>query len=272
MATIVRVGAVACPAIVNGLEQNVNTIIKWTEIAAKSQVDLLLFPELSITGYDVTKGVLPPITGGSRAFQVLAGLAQKTKITIAAGMAWRQDDGGPYLAHGLWQPTGEFSFYCKTHLGQREQVAFLPGNNLPVFRLANVTVGIQMCLEHHFPEISQTLVLRGAQLLLCPHAVPRLTPSERRERWHISLRARAYDNCTYVLAANQVGNNGRGIEYPGGTMLIGPTGDIIAEDFSGTASLLTAAIDLDDIIKVRTTSQGKCRRFYAESRRPELYE
>ena len=160
---------------------------------------------------------------------------------------------------------GALSIYYKTHLGQREKAAYAPGNSLPVFDLINVRVGLQLCLEQHFPEITQTLALNGAQLILCPHATPRLTANQRRESWHISLRARAYDNCIFVLAANQVGDNGRGTLYPGGAMLISPLGQVLAEDFSGQPAMIVAAIDLSQATAATTTPQGTCRRFYALS-------
>lgn len=272
MPQIFRAGAVSCRAAVNNTEENLAVISRWTEKAAQSGVNLLLFPELSLTGYS-TGGDLEPLTAASPACRGLAELARRHSMTLAAGMAWL--DGTPgvsHLAHGLWLPSGQLHIYYKTHLGQREKKYYAPGHYLPVFHLPGIKVGVQLCLEQHFPEITQTLVLKGAQLILCPHATPRLSAPERRESWHISLRARAYDNCVFVLAANQAGDNGRGIAYHGGAMLINPFGQVLAEDFSGQAALIYADIDLDQIDAARTTPQGTCLRFYPPRRRPELYK
>jgi predicted amidohydrolase len=273
MAKSLKIGAVACPAIVNDSGQNITTIATWAKQAAKLQVQLLLFPELSITGYYMRESQLQTLQAESAICQALTQLAREVNLILAVGMAWLDSTTGEkYLAHGLWLPSGEYYIYRKTHLGEREKKLYMPGNVLPVFALPQVAVGIEMCLEQHFPEISQTLALRGAQLLLCPHAVPRLTPQERRDRWYISLRARAYDNCVYVLATNQVGDNGQGLEYSGGILLVDPSGQVIAEDFSGKPAMITADIKLSQVMAARTTPQGMCRRFYATSRRTELYE
>lgn len=271
--TVIRVGAVTCPAIVDAIDDNLAEINSWAEKAARANVQLLLFPELCVTGY-ATNGGLPRVLGpGDRAYQELTNIATVNKVTLAVGLVWQAEQGKkPFMAHGLWLPSGEVYLYFKSHLGMREQALCAAGNELPVFELPNVRVGIQMCLEQHFPDITQTLVLRGAQLVLCPHATPRLSPEDRRESWCISLRARAYDNCTYVMAANLVGDNGQGTLYPGGVLLINPAGQIIAEDFSGQSAMITAEIDLTKVVDVRTTPQGLCRRFYAPSRRPELYD
>lgn len=272
MSKKIRVGAVACQAVVNDIAGNMAIIKKWIAKAQETKVELLLFPELCITGY-TTAGDLAALSAQDPACRELARISRETGMVLAAGMAWQDSrDAEKYIVHGLWLPEDGFHIYRKTHLGSREKKVYAAGNVLPVFALPQAQIGIQMCLEHHFPEISQTLVLRGAEIILCPHAIPRLSPEERREKWHISLRARAYDNCVYVLAANQAGDNGQGLVYPGGLMLVDPSGRVIAEDFSGKPAIITADIDLTGVISVRTTPQGMCRRFYAADRRSELYE
>jgi predicted amidohydrolase len=267
-----RVAAVACPAAVGDLEDNLALAADYVAAAARDRADLLLFPELSLTGYATTGPAAAPLGPDHPAWRRLQELAGANGLTIAAGMAWQDEPAGPrYLAHGLWLPDGSFHIYCKTHLGQREKGEYAAGGELPVFALPKVTVGLQLCLEQHFPDITQTLALKGAQLVLCPHATPRLGPAERRESWHISLRARAYDNCVYILAANQAGDNGQGTVYHGGAILIDPAGRVLAENFSGQPAMITASIDLRQVAGVRTTPQGMCRRFYAPQRRPELY-
>ncbi len=270
MAAVLRVGAVACPAKVNALEKNLAAAAAWTEKAAAQKLDLLLFPELSLTGYRTNGEEAAPLEAGHPALAEMAKLAASSGVVLAAGLAWREG-AAKYLAHGLWLPGGAFHIYKKTHLGQRERLEYAAGDDLPVFALPKATVGVQLCLEQHFPEITQTLVLKGAQLVLCPHATPRLGPADRRESWHISLRARAYDNCVYILAANQAGDNGQGTFYHGGAILVSPAGKVLAEDFSGEAAMISGELDLDQVVDVRTTPQGMCRRFYARERRPELY-
>lgn len=272
MSEILRVGAVSCRAGVNAIDENIAAAAAWIEKAAAAGVELLLFPEMSLTGYSTNGPAPAPWNAGSPACDRLRRLAGQYNITVAAGMAWQEPGGPKRLTHGLWLPSGELYLYHKTHLGQREKGEYMAGDELPVFRLPKVTVGLQLCLEQHFPEITQTLVLKGAQLILCPHATPRLSAAQRRDSWHISLRARAYDNCVYLLAANQVGGNGQGTVYHGGAMLISPLGQVMAEDFSGDEAMICGDIDLDQAVDVRQTPEGMCRRFYPPERRPELYK
>lgn len=272
MSNIVRVAAAACRAEVNAVPENLKTVDRLASRAAEAGAGLLLLPEASLTGYATRGEAAAPLGPDHPAAAEMARLAKHHNLTIAAGMAWQDTSAGPrYLAQGLWAPGGELLVYRKTHLGSREKDEFAAGDVLPVFTLPQFTVGMQLCLEQHFPEIAQTLTLKGAKLILCPHATPRLSAQQRRESWHISLRARAYDNCVYVLAANQVGDNGQGTVYHGGALLVDPAGKVLAEDFSGDEALIWADIDLTRTVDVRSTPQGMCKRFYAPERRQELY-
>ena len=268
----ITVAAVACGARPGDTENNLKVTEAWTKRAADAGAELVMFPEMNITGYDT--GPDPcSVTRGDAVDTRLAALAGRAGVAVAAGMAWRDEVAGPlYLAHGIWLPGGGVHIYRKTHLGGREEQVYRPGSELPVFALPGVRAGIQLCLEQHFPDISQTLVLRGAQLLLVPHATPRLGPEERRSSWHLSLRARAYDNCVYLMASNLAGDNGRGVRYPGGAIIVNPSGVVKAEDFSGGEAMVTAELDLSAVIDARSTPEGMCRRFYAPYRRPELYD
>lgn len=268
-----RVGAVACPARAGDVAGNLAEMARWVRQAQRQGVNLLLFPELNITGY-FTNGQAPVALGpGSSAVAAVQRLAADSGVILAAGLAWQEEPGQrPYIAHGLWLPRGEYFLYYKTHLGEREERHFARGDKLAVFTLPEVRVGFQICLEQHFPQISQTLALRGAQLILCPHATPCLPAPLRRESWLLSLRARAYDNCVYVLACNAVGSNGQGIMYHGGLLLVDPFGRVMVEDFSGQAGIIIGEIDLAVVENARRSPEKTCRRFFAPYRRPELYE
>lgn len=268
-----RVGAVACPSRAGDAAANLAEISRWVAQARCEGIRLLLFPELCLTGY-YTNGQEPlALTADCPAVATLGQLARTSGVALAVGLAWRDTAGQrPFIAHGVWLPDGSRFLYRKTHLGAREARWFAAGQVLPVFSLPSLRVGVQLCLEQHFPEISQTLALRGAQLLLCPHATPHLSAPLRRESWHISLRARAYDNCVYVLACNAAGDNGQGTPYYGGAMLIDPLGRVLAEDFSARPALVSGVIDIAAAAGVHRSPEGTCRRFFAPYRRPELYE
>ncbi|KAL9049702.1 MAG: hypothetical protein Q9162_007074 [Coniocarpon cinnabarinum] len=121
---------------------------------------------------------------------------------------------------------------------------------LPPFQSNVGCLGLAICFDLRFPEMSLSLRRQGAEVLTYPSA---FAVSTGRAHWHTLLRARAIETQTYVLAAAQVGqHNGKRASY-GHSLVVGPWGDIKAElsgDDNGPEIAL-ADIDLDELSKVR---------------------
>src|SRR5262249_55840134 len=88
----------------------------------------------------------------------------------------------------------------------------------------------------------------------------------KRARWLKYLPARAFDNSVYVIAVNQVGNNG-GIEFPGASMALDPCGDVIAEAKELAEDLMIVDVTVAGLEKKRRDAL----QFFTHFRRPELY-
>ncbi len=82
------------------------------------------------------------------------------------------------------------------------------------------------------------------------------------------LTARAYDNGVFIVACNQAGNNGRGLEFPGLAVVIGPSGKILKNKTSTREGLLVADLKAGDLTDVRDHRM----RYFLPNRRPELYK
>jgi predicted amidohydrolase len=81
------------------------------------------------------------------------------------------------------------------------------------------------------------------------------------------LTARAFDNGVFVVACNQAGENGEGLHFPAIAMVIGPSGDLLAQDTSGEEGLLVADLDASLLDHVRSHRM----RHFLPNRRPGLY-
>ena len=67
-----------------------------------------------------------------------------------------------------------------------------------MFHEGDLTFGLELCYESHFPEISTVLCLKGAEILFMPHASPRGEPDEKMKSWLRHLPSRAFDNGVFV--------------------------------------------------------------------------
>ncbi len=243
------------------------------EQAASQQADIICFPELSVTGYARHLSHLYAEQIPGPASKLISTLAQKHRITVLAGIAEKTaDNTKPFITQIIAFPDGTIEKYRKTHLGQSEKPHFAAGDQLPVFKTNQVTFGIQICWDLHFPEISTIMSLKGAELIFAPHASPRIA-GDRKEMWLKYLTARAYDNAVYVAACNLIGFNGDSTDFSGGALIIDPKGSIIAEDFNNQEALLICDLDAELINEIRYQKTASMKSiFYLQSRRPEIYK
>lgn len=268
-----RIALVQMNAQLGKISENLKKTELFVKQAAAQQADIICFPELSVPGYARAGSgsyaeEIPGPTGHR-----LAQLAQQHNITILAGIAEKSAAGNkPFISQLVAMPDGTVDKYRKTHLGKSEQAYFSAGDQLPVFKTDKATFGVQICWDLHFPEITTIMSLNGAEIIFAPHASPRIA-GNRREMWLKYLTARAYDNTVYVAACNLIGFNGDSTDFSGGTLVIDPKGNVIAEDFNDQEGLLIADLDAQLVNEIRYQKRtGMKHIFYLRSRRPELYQ
>lgn len=259
--------AVTCSPVGENAE-NLDKVAKWTARARQQGADLICFPELNLTGYSshpVMRSAAEPIPGpGSRGIEAIA---RSEKLVVLAGLAERAPDGRIFATHLVARPDGPIQAYRKIHLAPPELETFSAGNAAAVHTAAGTFFGIQLCYDAHFPELSTQMAMDGADILFMPHASPRGEARQKHQSWMRHLTARAYDNGVFVVAVNQVGENGKGLTFPGNAVVISPSGEIMAKDLSGKEGLLTVDLKAEDLRFVREHPM----RYFLPNRRPDVY-
>jgi N-carbamoylputrescine amidase len=256
-------------AIPGQTRRNLENCIALTLEASQRGADLILFPEMNLTGYLSGPGIRPlaeAVPGDLT--QTLAGIAREKGITILAGLAEAGVHDRVYATHFALPPDGSLHVYRKTHIAPPEREVFTPGDTVTVLETPLLRAGIQLCYDAHFPELSTAMALQGADILMMPHASPRGTPGEKYLSWMRHLTARAFDNGVFVAACNQVGDNGRGLRFPGIALVIGPDGNLVArhEDTGDSLFLVTLRKSLLDAVR------GHRMRYFLPNRRGDLYQ
>ncbi len=264
----IRVAAVVCRSPVGKTVENLGRLRKWACAAARRQAAVVCFPELSITGYTTRPEIAAaaePVPGPATAR--LLEIAAESGAVLLAGLAERAGDGRVYASHLAAFPDGRLAVYRKLHIAVPEQPVFSPGTDIPLFETAGVTFGIQLCYDAHFPELCAHMALRGAEVVFVPHASPRGNPQEKAVSWMRHLPARAYDNSLFVIACNQTGDNGCGLDLPGVALAFDPAGNLMAKKVDGREGLLVVDLPARTFERVRGHRLG----FFLPHRRPDLY-
>lgn len=142
------------------------------------------------------------------------------------------------------------SVYRKVHLydalGFRESKKLVAGSIIERPTRTSVgSLGLLICYDMRFPEISRILTVNGASILASPSAW--VAGFMKQEHWEIMVKARAIENGVYVIAPNQVGNI-----YCGHSMVIDPFGSTLV-DMGNREGIEIIDIDSTRIDTIRRT-------------------
>lgn len=292
----VRAGVVQFEARDGDKQYNLGVIERLSAQAAASGAQLVLFHELSITGYTYletlsrpqTEAIAEPVPGGP-SVDALIRIAAQHNIIVSAGLV--ENDGGRLYncqvavsAHGLLAKHRKIHEFISPHLDC--------GDSYTVFDALGVRWGILTCYDNNLPENGRMTAMLGADVILAPHVTGCLpSPAPGRgvvapEIWHNRCRdsvrcrmefdspkgrgwitkwlpARAWENGVYLLYANVLGVDGGTIK-PGGSMIIDPYGEIVAECRTLDDEVVCATL----VAENRRLASGDS---YIRARRPDLY-
>lgn len=213
-----------------GLGEMEDNLVKMSDyisqIASRQKVDLIVFPELVTTGYEMGvrfTQVAQQIPGPT--VNLMAQRAQELGVHIAFGMVAKEKiESILYDAAVLVGPDGELiGHYHKTHLRGEERMAFREGFKMPVFDTAFGSVGLMIGWDLVFPEVARSLTLDGAEVL----AVLGNWEKDEIGEWKTLITARAIENSCFVAGANRVGEDVT-LEFGGESLIVGPRGEVLA--------------------------------------------
>ncbi len=229
-------------------EKNLETIRENVAKAKREGAQLVIFPELSLTGYVVRDQIYElaeRIHGPSTRF--VEGLAKESKLHIIFGMPEASEKAQATLYNSaiLVGPKGFIGKYHKmylpTHSVFEEKRYFRPGYQVAVFDTKLGKIGLVICYDIYFPEVTRLTRLKGAQLIVCISA----SPGIRRSFFETLTTARAIENTAFLAYVNMAGIED-GLQFWGGSRMIGPGGRIIAQAKYDEEDFVVAEVDYAD--------------------------
>ena len=194
-------------------DDNLKDHLKWIRRAANEGARLVLFPELSLSGYTTRPFVRKiGVKLNSPHCVSLVRSARESKMVVAFGMPLQRRNR-LYISHVIAGPEGIIGHYEKVHLAgaaRGEGRVFTEGDEFKAFDVGGVCVGINICYDGRHPGSSLAVAHLGAEVILHPHGntVGRLgaNPVGWTANKKAYLGARSVDTCSYTLICNSVGN------------------------------------------------------------------
>ncbi len=247
---------------IRNVAANVETMAGMIRRAAEQGCDVVLFPEMSDTGFEMSTIREHAGSWEDGPCRDLCRLAGAHDIAVIAGLSDRCGDGVRNGAAIIDKTGTLISSYRKIHLFSNEPFCedqhFGAGTELCLFELCGWPCGLMICYDIRFPELARALAVRGAEVLFVMAA----WPPARIGHWKLLNAARAVENQLYVVAANRAGNDGD-ILYGGSSCVVDPSGEALVA--GGSVELLVAKL-----AKERVADTRKSMLVYKD-RRPELY-
>lgn len=247
-------------AALGDLDYNIALLEKYTQEAVRQGAELVVFPECMNTGYLFDSAahcaeLAETIEG--RYVKAMADLCRRYGLFIASGFTEKDAETGKIYNSGLLlDKTGNLILhYQKQFLATHDQNWFECGvKGSPVVDTELGCIGLLICFDGRIPEIARCLALQGADIIL---DMANFFAMDQAEMW---VPARALENGVWLIAATKSGVE-RSIYYPGGSMIVAPTGQVAAKIPYDTHGVVSAEVSL--IAQPRQILQ---------ERRPEIYQ
>jgi len=249
-------------------EANLQRIENFTVKAEEQAADLVIFPELALTGYvvkdqiyELAETIPGPSTKRIEAIAKKTGrhiifgmpeLSGKTKATIFNTAVFV----GPEGIIGKYQKR-----YLPTHSVFEEKRYFRPGYQTAAFATALGNIGLCICYDLFFPEVCRLTRLKGAQLIVAISA----SPAVRKSYFEVLTVARAIENTAFLAYVNLAGVE-EGLQFWGGSNLVSPTGEVLAKAKYDEEDFVTCEVDYSDMRPAETFIPT------LKDLRPELFE
>jgi predicted amidohydrolase len=207
----------------------------WLQRASGQGAELALFPELNVSGYipaPIATDIAEPVPGPST--EKIVRLADRYRMAVAYGLIEREQDR-LYCTHVLADGSGVLGKQRKIHVPAQEQPYWGPGDAIEVFDIGKARVGIAICRDAFFDEMTRTLYFKGAEIVLMPFGYYNVPRSRYlKDSIHgMSLLKSAWTNGYYELVCNSACDRSpgpwepEGRKFPGWAGIISPWGNVL---------------------------------------------
>jgi predicted amidohydrolase len=217
-----KIAAAQVPSVRGDIEANIATHAAAMKAAAKQGVSVLVFPELSLTGYERDLAAELAVTSEDCRLAPLIALAREHRIEAIVGAPLQNGESKPFIGGILISAGGATKSYRKMHLGTSERPWFEPGNQPLAVSAGGHTVGIAICADTSQPSHPQQYAELGADIYAAGvmlNAEWFATDAQRLAKYAVQYRM-------LVLMANQAASIGTytsvgksAVWAPGGALL-----------------------------------------------------
>ena len=209
--------------VAGAVEMNIAAHLHWISQAAAAGAELVVFPELSLTGYEPALAAELSRSVSDRCFDVFQSISDQEKIQIGVGAPLRTELGTE-IGMLLFRPNADRHAYSKMYLHPDEQSCFVPGQTANNIMDTNPVVALAICYELSVPQHLEHALKRGAQIYVASVAKTASGMQQAQAR----LAGIAHSHSLPVLLSNCIGHLD-GSECAGGSAVWNSSGALTAQ-------------------------------------------
>jgi len=258
--------------VVDNKETNVDKAVNMIESAARNDAELVLMPEMFNCPYDNSKfREYAESAEDSATLERISEAARNSGVYVVAGSIPELDDGKLYNSSFIFNRDGEvmdvhrkmhlFDIHVPGEISFRESETLTAGDRVTVVETELCRIGVVICYDIRFPELSRLMVNRGVELIMVPGAFNMTTGPAH---WEALMKVRAVDNQVYLAAASPARNHELSYIAYGHSMIVDPWGDVLSQA-GASEEIIYAEIDSSRIKEVRAQLP------LLENRRKDIY-
>ena len=265
--------------VVDNKEKNIEKAIQMIKESKKQGADLAVLPEMFNCPYENEKFVeYAEILESSKTLKEISNIAKEENIHVLAGSIpelERDDENDTesiYNTAVFFDNNGKalgkhrkmhlFDIDVKGKIYFKESDTLSAGNDFTIIKTDLATIGIGICYDIRFVELSRIMALNGAEILIFPGAFNLTTGPAH---WELLFRSRALDNQTFAIGVAPALDEDASYNSYGHSIAVNPWGEVI-EELDYSEELKIVEIDLDEIKRVREEIP------VLKNRRTDLYE
>lgn len=252
----VRVALIQMP-VAEEKEKNLQTAEEYVRKAAEAGARIAVLPEMFCCPYENASFVRNAEPKGGYVWKSLSKMAAGNDVLLIGGSMPEEEDGRIYNSCFIFDRQGhEIGNHRKVHLfdinipgGQyfRESDTFTRGDHLTVLNTEYGRIGVEICFDIRFTEMTHLMALEGADMIFVPAAFNMTTGPAH---WKLHFRARAVDSQVYMFGCAPARDMNASYHSYGHSIITSPWGDVIGE-LDEKPGMLMEDIDLDRIGSVR---------------------
>ncbi len=252
---MVRISLVQMRCEKAAIAQNLDSMAGFLGEAQERRVDIIGFPEMSITGYaDPEKYPQAVISQAGPEIAQFLELTRNRRAAVLAGLIEANPAGKPFITQVAARGGHPLGFYRKRTIVDEEALWFSPGEKVPVFRQGRLVFGIAICADIENETVFADCARQGARIVF-ELAAPGLYGEQATRDWrsgfewwrgmcqkHLSAYARKYG--IWIAVATQAGRT-VDEDFPGGGYVFAPDGQCRYATADGSPGSITLELDLE---------------------------